>query len=246
FALEGYKVAFTGRDQEKMQQVVHEMREMDGHSLAIIGDVANEADCRRSVEETINHFGRLDVVICNAGISMRAMFTDTDLNVLKKLMDVNFWGTVYTVKYALPFIIQSKGSVVGISSIAGYRGLPGRTGYSASKFAMQGFLESLRTEMIPHQVHVLVACPGFTSSNIRNVALTADGSPQGDSPREEDKMMTAEEVAGYIISAVKKRKRDIILTTQGKVTVWLNRLLPGLADKLVFNHMAKEDNSPLK
>jgi len=136
--------------------------------------------------------------------------------------------------------------VVGISSIAGYRGLPGRTGYSASKFAMQGFLEALRTELMPSGVHVLVACPGFTASNIRNVALTADGSAQGESPREEEKMMTAEEVASYILKAVQHRKRDLVLTSQGKITVWLNRLFPSLADKLVYKHMAKEENAPLK
>ncbi len=246
FGADGYNVAFTGRDAGKLQEVAAELTGKNYNTYPIAADAASEEDCKRSVAETINHFGRLDVLICNAGISMRALFADTSLDVLKKLMDINFWGTVYTTKYALPYLIQSRGSVVGISSIAGYRGLPGRTGYSASKFAMQGFLEALRTELLPQDVHVLVACPGFTASNIRNVALTADGSAQGESPRAEEKMMSAEEVATYILKAVRNRKRDLILTLQGKFTVWLNRFIPGLADKLVYNHMAKEDKSPIK
>jgi NAD(P)-dependent dehydrogenase (short-subunit alcohol dehydrogenase family) len=135
------------------------------------------------VEETLRAFGRIDILINNAGISMRALFEDVDLDVIRKVMDINFYGTLYATKYCLPYIIKTQGSVVGISSIAGFRGLPARTGYSASKFAMQGFLETLRTEMLRKDVHVLIACPGFTASNIRNAALSKDGTAQGESPR---------------------------------------------------------------
>ena len=134
---------------------------------------------------------------------------------------------------------------MGISSIAGYRGLPGRTGYSASKFALQGFLEVLRTEMIPKGVHVLTACPGFTTSNIRSASLTKDGTAQGSSPRDEGNMMSAEECAERIYKAIKKRKKHLILTTQGITTVWLNKFFPGLMDKIVYNHMAKEKDAPI-
>jgi len=124
--------------------------------------------------------------------------------------------------------------------------LPCRTGYSASKFAMHGFLESLRIENIKKGLHVLIACPGFTASNIRKAALTGHGSQQGESPRAEEKMMTAEIVAGHILQAIEKRKNSLVLTSQGKLTVWLNKFFPSLVDKLVFNHMAKEVDSPLK
>ncbi|MEM7038439.1 MAG: SDR family NAD(P)-dependent oxidoreductase, partial [Bacteroidota bacterium] len=139
-----------------------------------------------------------------------------------------------------------KGSIIGVSSIAGFRGLPGRTGYSASKFAMHGFLESLRTEVLKKGVHVLVACPGFTASNIRKVALTADGSQQGDTPLKEKKLMSSEEVADHIYKATVRRKRTIVLTRQGKLTVWLNKRFPKFMDKMVYNHFAKEPDSPLK
>ncbi len=177
---------------------------------------------------------------------MRALFVDTEIDVIKKLMDVNFWGTVYCTKFALPYLLKSKGSVTGVSSIAGYKGLPGRTGYSASKFAIHGFLEVLRIENMKKGLHVLTACPGFTASNIRNTALAADGSQQGESPRDEEKMMTANEVAERIVNAIRKRKDRLTLTFQGKLTVWLNKFFPAMLDKMVYNHMAKEENSPLK
>lgn len=177
---------------------------------------------------------------------MRALFEDMDVDVLEKVMDINFYGTVYATKAALPYIIKNKGSVIGISSIAGYRGLPARTGYSASKFAMQGFLEALRTELLKKSVHILVACPGFTSSNIRNTALSKDGTAQGDSPLDEGKIMPAITVAEEIYKATLKRQRDLVLTTQGKMTVFMNKWFPGFMDKMVYNHMAKEKDSPLR
>jgi dehydrogenase/reductase SDR family member 7B len=152
---------------------------------------------------------------------------------------------LYATKYCLPEIIKNKGSVIGISSIAGFRGLPGRTGYSASKFALNGFLEVLRTELLKTGVHVLTACPGFTATNIRKRALTKDGSQQGESPRKEEKEMTAEECAWHIYNATVKRKRTLILTRQGKLAVWMNTFLPSITDKLVYNVMAKEANAPV-
>jgi len=177
---------------------------------------------------------------------MRALFEDTDLHVIGKLMDVNFWGTVYCTKYALPHLLKTKGTLVGVSSVAGYKGLPGRTGYSASKFAMQGFLGVVRTENLKKGLHVLIACPGFTSSNIRNTALAADGTQQGESPRDENKMMSAEDVATRIMKAIKQRKRNLVLTTQGRLIVFLNKFFPSLLDQIIYNQLAKEPDSPFK
>ena len=184
----------------------NEIKDKAKISLVVKTDVSIESDCKNLVEQTIQKFGKIDILINNAGISMRALFEETELSVIKKLMDINFWGTVYCTKFALPYLLKSKGSVVGVSSIAGYKGLPGRTGYSSSKFAMHGFLEVLRIENMKKDLHVLTACPGFTASNIRNTALAADGSQQGESPRDEDKMMSAEEVAEKIIQAIEKKK----------------------------------------
>jgi short-subunit dehydrogenase len=215
-------------------------------AVAVQCDVTKEDDCLELINQAIRTFGKIDILINNAGISMRALFNDADVKVLKSVMDVNFWGTVYCTKFALPHILKSKGTIVGVSSIAGYKGLPGRTGYSASKFAMNGFLDALRVEHLKTGIHILTACPGFTASNIRNTALAADGSQQGESTLHEEKMMTADEVAKIIIEGVKNKSRTLIMTGQGKLTVFLNKFLPKLLDKLVYNTIAKEKNSLLK
>lgn len=246
FGREGANIAICGRKADALQQVTSELQQAGITVFSLIADVSNEADVKQFIEQTIARFGRLDILINNAGISMRSMLVDTDPAVIQKVMDINFMGTVYATRYALPYIQQTKGSIVGISSIAGYRGLPVRSGYSASKFAMNGFLEAVRTELLHSGVHVLTACPGFTTSNIRVSALDAHGQAKGETMRDEDTMMSAEECADHILRAVKQRKRELILTTQGKLTVFINKWLPALADKLVFNTLAKEKDSPLK
>ncbi len=246
YACEGNALVLGARSIDKLEDLAHRLKDKGAEVLNIKTDVSLEVDCKNLINKAYERFGRIDVLINNAGISMRAIFEETDLSVLKSLMDINFWGTVYCTKYALPHLLESKGSVVGVSSIAGYKGLPGRTGYSSSKFAMHGFLECLRIENLKKDLHVLLSCPGFTASNIRNTALGKDGSQQGESPRDEAKMMTAEEVASRIKKAVEKRKRTLTLTGQGKLTVLLNKFFPKLVDKLVFNHMAKEPDSPFR
>ncbi|MTI21647.1 SDR family oxidoreductase [Fulvivirga sp. RKSG066] len=246
FGAQGSKILITGRNQETLDKAVSELK---GNGIDIVGfqaDTSKEEDNKLMAEHAIKTFGKIDILIANAGISMRALIEDVDLDVIKRVMDINFYGAVYATKYCLPSIKENKGSVIGISSIAGYRGLPGRAGYSASKFALNGFLEVLRTEMFKTGVHVLTACPGFTASNIRKKSLVADGSHQGESPRKEEKMMTAEECAQHIYKATKKRKKVLVLTGQGKMTVFLNKWFPGFMDKMVYNVMAKEDDSPLK
>ena len=246
FSKEGSWVVLAARQVEKLLVLQKELEKHSGRTLIVACDVSIESDCKKLIQETVKEFGRIDVLINNAGISMRAIFNELDLGVIRKVMDVNFWGTVCCTKFALPYLLNTNGSVVGISSIAGKKGLPGRTGYSSSKFAIEGFLETLRTENLNKGLHVLVACPGFTASNIRQTALAKDGSNQGESPRDEKDMMTSEEVATHIYNAIKKRKRDLILTFQGKLTVFLNKLFPAMMDKMVYNHMAKEPDSPFK
>jgi short-subunit dehydrogenase len=241
---QGAKVVLAARSIEKLQTIEKELN--NSNILIIPTDVSKEEDCKNLINKTIEKFQKIDILINNAGISMRAIFKDVKLEVIKSLMDINFWGTVYCTHYALPHLLKSKGSVVGVSSIAGFKGLPARVGYSSSKFAMHGFLDVLRTENLKTGLHVMLIAPGFTSSNIRNTALVADGSQQGESPRAEEKMMSAEEVAIHLCKGLEKRKRTIILTTQGKLTVLLNKFFPKFMDKMVYNHMAKEENSPFK
>ena len=244
YAKEGYAIVFTGRNESRMAQVVSELGELP--HLALELDAADKADNQKMIEETISKFGRIDVLICNAGISMRALFEDVELEVFKQLMDINFYGAIYATKFALPYLLESKGDIIAISSINGWRSTPARTAYSSAKFAMQGFFEALRTEVMTRGVNVLVVCPGFTNSNIRNAALTANGKVQGESPRDEKKMMTSDEVAKRTFKAAKKGKRDLILTFEGKMAVLLNKVMPSRLDKIVYKMMKKEPYNPLK
>ena len=246
FGANGSKILITGRNKTELDATVNALATKGIHIAGFQADVSREDDNRKMAEEAVNRFGKIDILINNAGISMRAMFEDVDLDVLRKIMDINFFGVVYATKYCLAEIKKNKGSIIGISSIAGFRGLPARTGYSASKFALNGFLEALRTELLKTGVHVLTASPGFTATNIRKRSLTNDGSAQGESPRNEGSMMTAEECAKHIYNATVKRKKIIVLTGQGKLTVFLNKWLPSLTDTMVYKVMAKEANAPIK
>lgn len=242
----GMKVAMAARSLDGLKETAAFSGVSHENYLIVQADVSSKDDCQKIVDATVEKFGGIDVLINNAGVSMRAIFEDVELEVLERLMQVNFWGAVYCTRFALPYLLRAKGSVAGISSIAGHKGLPARTGYSASKFAMHGFLETLRIENLKKGLHVLIASPGFTSTNIRKTALSKDGSPQGESPRSEEKMMSAELTAWHVLNAIEKRKRSLVLTRQGKLTVLLNKFFPALVDKLVYQHMAKEPDSPFR
>ncbi|PJJ84683.1 SDR family oxidoreductase [Mucilaginibacter auburnensis] len=247
FAKRGANLVLGARQYVTLCEIAQSLeKQYNIKAVAVQCDVVNESDCEQLVKQTVLTFGKIDVLVNNAGISMRALFNDADVQVLKSLMDVNFWGMVYCTKYAMPELLKTKGTVVGVSSIAGYKGLPGRTGYSASKFAMNGFLDALRVENLKTGVNVLTACPGFTASNIRNTALNKDGIQQGESMLQEEKMMTAEQVATIIVDGVENRARTLIMTGQGKLTVLLSKLIPGVLDKLVYNVFAKEKDPLLK
>jgi short-subunit dehydrogenase len=246
FAARGCKVVMAARNLEGLEEHVKEIRHRGLEAIAVQTDVSIEDDCKKLIEKTVDTYGAIDVLINNAGISMRALFKDVKIEVIRKLMEINFFGTVYCSKYALPHLLKAKGSLVGMSSIAGFHGLPGRTGYSASKFAMHGFLETIRIEHLKDGLHVLIVAPGFTSTNVRKSALQADGQPQNESPRSEEKMMSPEEVARFVYKGIKYRRRNIILTLEGMFSVLAQRVVPHFLDRIFYYHMSKEKNSPFK
>ena len=240
YAAQGAKVVLGARSVQKLQLLAGDIRSKGGQAAYCGVDVTDPAECKELIDTAVREFGGIDVLICNAGISMRAIFDDVDLGVLHKLMDVN------CCKYALPYLQASKGSVVGISSVAGLHGLPGRTGYSASKYAMTGFLETLRIENLKKGLHVMIACPGFTASNVRFSALTADGSQQGETPRDEAKMMTAGEVARIVAKGILRRKRLCLMENEGRATHFVKKFAPAFLDRMFYLVMSKEPDSPLK
>ena len=233
----GAKVATCGRNADKLTLLASENQGQELFTMQV--DVANEGQCNAFIQSVQDKWGGVDVLINNAGISMRALVSEVSIETLKNVMDINFWGTVYTTKAALPTIQKAYGVIVGVSSIAGYRGLPGRSGYSASKYALNGWLEALRTELFGSGTHVMWVCPGFTSSNIRNAALNKDAKAQGESPMDEGAMMSSEECANHIIQAILKRKRTLVLTFTGKRTVFMNKFFPAWADKLAYHFFFK-------
>ena len=246
YAAQGAKVVLGARSVQKLQLLAGDIRSKGGQAAYCGVDVTDPAECKELIDTAVREFGGIDVLICNAGISMRAIFDDVELDVLHKLMDVNFWGTVNCCKYALPYLQASKGSIVGISSVAGLHGLPGRTGYSASKYAMTGFLETLRIENLKKGLHVMIACPGFPASNVRFSALTADGSQQGETPRDEAKMMTADEVARIVAKGILKRKRLCLMENEGRATHFVKKFAPAFLDRMFYLVMSREPDSPLK
>ncbi|MEO7264206.1 MAG: SDR family oxidoreductase [Ferruginibacter sp.] len=233
----GAKVATCARNQDKLYDMQVRHTTLPLH--CVVADVSNYNDCQLFIESTIKQFGGIDILINNAGISMRGLFKDAEVDVFRKLMDINFFGSLYCAKLALPSIIERKGTIAGISSIAGYRGLPGRSGYSASKFALNGWMEALRTELIDDEVNVMWISPGFTRSNIRRTALNSKGEIQGESPLNESQLMSAEKCAHHILKAIEKRQRSLVLSYQGKQTLFVNKFFPKWADKLVHKFFFK-------
>lgn len=233
----GAKVATCGRDHDKLYRLQASYPSSFLHTM--VADVSSENDCRRFIETTIKVFGGIDILINNAGISMRALLKDVSTEVMRKVMDINFFGAVYCTKYALNSLIERKGTLVGISSIAGYRGLPGRSAYSASKYALQGWLEAVKTELLHDGVHVMWVSPGFTASNIRYAALNKDAVSHGETPLDENKLMSADECAGRILKAIQKKKRTLVMSFADKRTVFVNKFFPKLADKLTYKFFFK-------
>ena len=246
FAKQHCKLVLAARNIDKLEAVKKSCHTFGAEVLVVKCDVSKEDDCKNLIEQTVQKFSTIHILINNAGISMRALFADLDLSVLKQLMDTNFWGAVYCTKYAIPYLLKEKGSVIGVSSVAGIKGLPGRTGYSASKFAMNGFMDALRIENLKSGLHVGVICPGYTASNIRNTALNKKGNAQTETPLDESKLMPASTVADEIIKMIEQRKAEAVLTSQGKLTKFLNKFFPRFLDKMVYNVVSKEKDSPFK
>jgi NAD(P)-dependent dehydrogenase (short-subunit alcohol dehydrogenase family) len=202
--------------------------------------VSREEECQQTIQTVLNAYGGIDILVNNAGLTQRSAFVDTQTAVYQKVMSVNFFGALYCTKAAIKSLIERRGVIVVTSSHAGYAPLLGRTGYSASKHALHGLFESLRTEVKSLGVHVLMLCPGFTRTNLQERALDGDGSvtrhPQSKVGAED----TPEHVAEAVFQGVLKRKRMLVLTPTGKMTYWLSRLAPGLYEKIMANQLKQE------
>ncbi|HEX2011501.1 MAG TPA: SDR family oxidoreductase [Roseateles sp.] len=237
-------LVLAARSLDKLAGVAAQCQALGAQVLALRCDVAIQADCRALIDAAIARFGHLDVLVNNAGISAHALLSEVraeDLGWYEGLMRVNFWGSVWTTHAALPHLKASEGRIVAVSSLAGLVGVPGRTAYSASKFAMSGFFEALRAELAGDRVSVTLAYPGVVATQIRHHGLNARGQPLGRSSLDESGAMTVQTCARLILEGTQGRRREIVMTAKGRLGRWLKLLTPGLVDRLALRALAKEE-----
>ena len=232
-AAQGAKVAIAARRVERLEQVAAECRALGGEVLVVPTDVSDEAQCKALVEKTVAAFGRLDMLINNAGMAASALFEEfPDLSLFRHTMDINFYGAVYCTYYALPYLKQAKGRIVAISSVGGKATMPYNTPYCASKYGMHGFYEALRMELAQHGVGITIICPWWVATEFHTVQLTKNGLPRGAERGRDmytDKTMSAERCAEITLRAAYKRRREVLMGP-GALAVWLKVLAPGLLD----------------
>lgn len=237
------KLILAARNTTRLQEVASDCRATGAAVLVVPTDVSNPQACQLLIEQAVTHFGGLDVLINNAGISAHALFSEVqvqDLTWYEDLMRVNLWGSVWCTHAALPYLKQRQGRIVAVSSLAGLVGVPGRTAYSATKFAMTGFFEALRTELLGSGVSVTTAYPGVVDTQIRYHGFNAKGQAAGVSGLKEDGAMSVKTCAALIIEGMTLREREVVMTFKGKMGRFLKLIAPGLVERLAWAAVKKE------
>ncbi|MRW93861.1 SDR family oxidoreductase [Duganella sp. FT80W] len=231
----GVALVLAARNAAMLEQVAAQCAAAGAQTLVVPTDVAQQAQCEALVQACVARFGRIDALINNAGRSAHALFEEvTDLGWYEELMRINLWGSVWCTHAALPQLKQARGRIVAVSSLAGLVGVPGRTAYSATKFAMGGFFEALRVELKPAGVSVTTAYPGVVATQIRHRGYNAAGGQLGHSSLKEDKAMSVEECAALIVSGMQARRREVVMSAKGKLGRWLKLIAPGLVEKMAL------------
>ena len=240
------QLTLAARNADNLQAVARLCEAHGAQVLVQPTDVSVEAQCRTLIAEAVRRFDGIDVLINNAGISAHALLEDVsaqDLNWYEQLMRINLWGSVWCTHAALPYLKASKGAIVAVSSLAGLIGVPGRTAYSASKFAMTGFFEALRAELKLAGVSVTTAYPGVVDTQIRYRGLNAQGVAAGSSGLKEDGAMTVQVCAQLILQGMAQRKREVVMTGKGKFGRFLKLIAPGKVEKMALAAL-KDDVKP--
>jgi NAD(P)-dependent dehydrogenase (short-subunit alcohol dehydrogenase family) len=237
---QGVRVAMLDMD-KKMLKIQQQNFLDQGYKIFTMEcDVTKEKVCQSVINQVVKKFGRIDILFNNAGITQRGLFEKTDVAVFKKVMDVNFYGSLYCTKVALPSLIRTKGMIIVNESIAGVAPLLGRTGYSASKHALHGLFTSLRCELRHKGVHVMIVCPGFIRTHLQTRALGSDGKIATHEQTTIGKEDTPENVAKQIVKAIEKKKNMVVLTFMGKLGYLISRLSPLLYEHLMTHQFRKE------
>ena len=228
-------LVLCGRSGKKLSQVGYACQQLGAAVLEVSADLRQEAKCRELIGMCVQRFGRIDTLVCNAGVSGHALFEEVppdQMGWYEDMMKINFWSTVWCAHAALPALREHHGRLVAISSLAGLVGVPGRTAYCASKFAMGGFMEALRTEIPPEEMSVTVAYPGVVDTQIRQRGYNAQGLAAGTSGLREEGAMSVRECATLIHKAMMKRDREVVMTLKGKMGRWLKLIAPEMVDEM--------------
>ena len=231
----GVALVLAARNAAALELVAADCRAAGAQALAVPTDVSVQAQCLALVAAAVGRYGRIDALVNNAGRSAHALLEEVaDLGWYEELMRINLWGSVWCTHAALPYLKQSRGSIVAVSSLAGLVGVPGRTAYSATKFAMGGFFEALRVELKAAGVSVTLAYPGVVATQIRHRGFNAAGGALGSSSLKEDKAMPVEECAALIVDGMEQRRREVVMSAKGKLGRWLKLIAPGLVEKMAL------------
>lgn len=233
-ARRGAAVLIGARREERLRALAESIANKGGRAEIVAGDLTDPEVRKRLIEAARERFGGLDVLVNNAGVGAMGKFEHADPERIRDVMELNFFALVDMTRLALPLLLHgTTPMIVNISSILGLRGTPYSSGYSASKFAVQGFSESLRAELAAHKIDVLVVSPGTTETEFFDSVLEKKGEPAWPSHTP----VTAEHVAEATVRAMEKGKHAIIPYFWGKVLVWLNRLSPRLMDGVMSRYV---------
>lgn len=230
---EGCRIGLMDFDIPGLARYEEKLRGMGFPVIAVSGDVSRQSDCVSAIARIREKWGSISILVNNAGITQRGAFIETEVFVFRRVMEVNFFGSLYCTKAALPDIVENRGHVIVIESVAGVAPLPGRTGYCASKYALHGLFSTLRTEVRKRGVHVMLVCPGFISTNLQSRALGCDGGIAASERTTVGKDYTPDMVAGAVLKGLKKRRSLIALTPAGKLGYWMNRIIPGVYERMI-------------
>jgi short-subunit dehydrogenase len=240
----GVALVLAARNRAALELVAADCSAAGAQVLVAPTDVSEQAQCLALVAASMARFGRIDALVNNAGRSAHALLEEVaDLGWYEELMKINLWGSVWCTHAALPHLKQSRGSIVAVSSLAGLVGVPGRTAYSATKFAMGGFFEALRAEVKAAGVSVTVAYPGVVATRIRHRGFNAAGGALGSSSLKEDKAMPVEECAALIVAGMERRRREVVMSAKGKLGRWLKLIAPGVVERIALAAL-KDDVRP--
>jgi len=242
FSRAGAKIGLIDRDADGVQAVADKLRSVGVEALGLKCDVVAEAECNAAITEVIRHYGGIDILVNNAGITQRSAFLETRVSVYRQVMEVNFFGALHCTKAAIDSLIERRGSIIVIESLAGVTPLLGRTGYCASKHALHGFFTSLRSELRDTGLHIMIVCPGFVKTNLQTRALDGDGRVTNHPQSLVGKPVSPEKIADAILKGARHRRKLLILTPVGKLSYWISRFAPVLYERLMARQVQEELN----